>query len=132
MLRKFAEKSGKHRLLSVYPRQVLGEFEVQAMPFLPVNIFRKSAHCPASQTLLAYRRSRTTIGEKAFVEAHLGFCEFCSAELQLLECYRHGAEEVVTAQMPADLKKLAEELLPNRSMRTNGLSEVIESHRRSN
>ncbi|HKP37085.1 MAG TPA: hypothetical protein VJT71_09510 [Pyrinomonadaceae bacterium] len=83
------------------------------MPFLPVNIFRKSAHCPASETLLAYRRSRVSRGEKAFVEAHLAHCEFCSAELHLLDRYRSGAEEIVMTQIPAYLKQLAEELLPN-------------------
>jgi hypothetical protein len=102
------------------------------MPSLPVNIFRKSAHCPASEILLAYRKSEATRSEKAFVEAHLGFCEFCSAELQLLNRYRYGAEEIVLSQVPADLRKLAEDLLPNGPLRTNSISEVVESHRLSN
>ena len=102
------------------------------MPSLPVNIFQKSVRCPASETLLAYRKTRVAGGEKAFIEAHLSFCEFCSAELQLLECYRYGAEEIVPAQMPADLRRLAEELLPNRMMRTNSPAEVVDSHHRSN
>jgi hypothetical protein len=70
--------------------------------------------------------------EKAFVEAHLGYCEFCSAELQLLDRYRYGAEEIVIGQIPADLKKLAEDLLPDRPLRTNPISEVAEHHHLSN
>ena len=100
------------------------------MPSLPVNIFRKSAHCPASESLLAYRQSKLARTEKAFVEAHLGYCEFCSAELQLLDRYRYRAEEIVLAQIPADLRKLAEDLLPNRLFRTS-ISEVVE-HKLSN
>lgn len=86
------------------------------MPALPVTIFCKSARCPASETLLAYRTSGMAKGERAFVEAHLAVCEFCSSELQLLERYTYGAEEIVIGQMPAHLRKLAEELLP-RAMR---------------
>jgi len=96
------------------------------MPLLPVNIFRKSAHCPASETLLAYRRSRVSRGEKAFVEAHLAHCEFCSAELPLLDRYSSGAEEVVLTQIPAYLKQLAEELLPN-GVRTASRVQPIEN-----
>ena len=102
------------------------------MSSLPVNIFCKSADCPASETLLAYRKSQTARGDRVFVEAHLALCEFCSAELQLLECYRYGAEEIVLAQMPAGLRRLAEELLPNRMIQPNSLAEVGESHQLSN
>ena len=102
------------------------------MPSLPVNIFRKSAHCPASETLLAYRRSQVACGEKAFVEAHLPFCEFCSAELQLLDRYRYGAEEIVVAQIPAHLRKLAEELLPHGMIGTGSIAEAVESQQLSN
>ncbi len=82
------------------------------MPSLPVTIFRKSAHCPASETLLAYRKSVMARGESAFIEAHLAVCEFCTSELQLLDRYSYGAEEIVIGQIPAALRKLAEELLP--------------------
>jgi len=82
------------------------------MPSLPVTIFRKSAHCPTAGTLLAYRKSGMAKGETAFVEAHLAVCEFCSSELQLLDRYSYGAEEIVIGQIPASLRKLAEELLP--------------------
>jgi hypothetical protein len=101
------------------------------MPFLPVTIFCKSAHCPASETLLAYRKSGMARGERAFVEAHLAVCEFCSSELQLLDRYRYGAEEIVLGQMPAALRRLAEELLP-RAMRGYLTAGIAENHHLSN
>jgi anti-sigma factor RsiW len=101
------------------------------MPSLPVTIFCKSAHCPASETLLAYRKSGMARGERAFVEAHLAACEFCSSELQLLDRYRYGAEEIVIGQIPAALRKLAEELLP-RAMRGYSSIAVFETQHLSN
>ena len=102
------------------------------MPFLPVNIFCKSAHCPTSETLLDFLRSGVSRREKAFVEEHLAFCEFCSAELQLLERYRYGAKETVVAEMPAHLRRLAEELLPQRMIGIGSVTEAVESHQLSN
>jgi hypothetical protein len=101
------------------------------MPSLPVTIFRKSAHCPASETLLAYRKSGMAKGERAFVEAHLAVCEFCSSELQLLDRYRYGAEEIVIGQIPAALRKLAEKLLP-RTMRGYSAIGIFETRHLSN
>jgi hypothetical protein len=101
------------------------------MPSLPVTIFCKSAHCPASETLLAYRKSGMARGERAFVEAHLAVCEFCGSELELLECYSYEAEEIVIGQIPAHLRKLAEELLP-RAMRGYPRVGVFETQHLSN
>ncbi|HEY6046560.1 MAG TPA: hypothetical protein VIU65_08155 [Pyrinomonadaceae bacterium] len=96
------------------------------MPSLPVTIFRKSAHCPASETLLAYRKSGMARGETAFVEAHLAVCEFCSSELQLLDRYSYGAEEIVIGRIPVALRALAEALLPKvtRGYSTAGIFET--------
>jgi hypothetical protein len=80
---------------------------------LPVNIFRKSAHCPASQTLLEYRHNEVTLSQKAWVEAHLDYCDFCDAELHLLDHYRDEPEESVPGQIPPALRQLAEILLPH-------------------
>jgi hypothetical protein len=102
------------------------------MPSLPVNIFCKLAQCPSSETLLAYRRAYVASGENAFVEAHLADCEFCDAELLLLDRYCYGAEEVTLAPIPAALRRLAEELLPNRSTRMVAIAEAAEHHSLSN
>lgn len=101
------------------------------MSSLPVTIFCKSARCPASETLLAYRKSGMARGEAAFVEAHLAVCEFCSSELQLLDRYSYGAEEIVIGQIPAALRKLAEELLP-RAMRGYSTAGIFETQHLSN
>jgi hypothetical protein len=78
---------------------------------LPLNVFRKSALCPASQTLLNYRRLNLTPGNTALVRIHLAECEFCCAELQLLNRYRYRAEDVVLGEIPTALRRLAEMVL---------------------
>jgi len=95
-------------LVQAGPRKV----GVVTMPLLPVNIFRKFAHCPASEILLEYRRNSLTPTQTAWVEAHLSYCDFCDAELHLLGCYRDEAEIVLPGEIPAGLRELAELLLP--------------------
>lgn len=102
------------------------------MTTLPFSFFRKSAICPASQTLLAYRQSRLPMIEQARVDAHLTYCEFCSAELQLLDRYRFGAEEIALAEIPAQLRRLAEKVLRNTRMRVGAAVEVPENPQLSN
>jgi hypothetical protein len=47
-----------------------------------------------------------------YIESHLASCDFCSAELQLLTRYRsETAEKYSFAEMPAQLRRLAEDLL---------------------
>lgn len=93
----------------------------------PFNVFRKSASCPASQTLLDYRRFYLTLGETALVEAHLAECEFCCAELQLLNRYRYRAEDAVLGEIPIALRHLAEMVLGNSRMTLNAAVEVAET-----
>ena len=83
------------------------------MSFLPVSIFRKSIACPSSQTLLAYRKSDLRQKRRDWVEAHLVSCEFCRAELQLLNRYRQVAERVTAGEVPAELREFAESALAN-------------------
>jgi hypothetical protein len=86
---------------------------MESMSIQPANVFRKSALCPPSQTLLAYRRSELTIIQSLCVEAHLAGCEFCGAESQLLDCFRHGSEEIACTEIPSQLRELAEQVLRN-------------------
>lgn len=83
---------------------------------LPLNVFRKSAICPRSEELLAFTRSRLNLERSGLIEAHLDHCEFCWAELQLLRYYQPQPERTTTVQIPASLKRLAECLLPKRSL----------------
>ena len=50
----------------------------------------------------------------------------------LLDRYRYGAEEIVVAQIPAHLRKLAEELLPRGMIGTGSIAEAVDSHQLSN
>ena len=81
------------------------------MSFLPVTIFRKSAACPSSETLLAYRQFGMKHGRREWVESHLAGCDFCRAELQLLNRYRRVRECVTLGEVPAELRELAESVL---------------------
>jgi len=102
------------------------------MRVLPINIFRKSVQCPASETLLSYRREHMTLSSKANVEAHLAHCEFCNAELQLLKRYRWDPQSIALTQIPAELRKLAEEVLRGTAMKKNSISEVADRPHVSN
>ena len=91
------------------------------------SLFRKSVGCPTSQALLAYRRSLMTSDELVYIESHLESCDFCSAELQLLTRYRSEAEEYSFAEMPAQLRRLAEDLLTRSTAPFKGFDELAEN-----
>lgn len=78
---------------------------------LPLNVFRKSAICPSSENLLAFTRNRLNLARQSLVEAHLSHCEFCRAELQLLERHRPQPETIAVTHIPINLKQLAEYVL---------------------
>ena len=83
------------------------------MPFLPVTIFRKSIACPSSEALLAYRHLHLRRIRRDWVEAHLGQCDFCRAELQLLNRYGGISQTESPGEVPMELRKLAESMLAN-------------------
>lgn len=76
------------------------------------NKFCKTARCPSSQSLLRYHRHRLAIADRAEIDIHLQGCDFCNAELQLLMRHRSNAEEYRQVEMPGQLRKFAEDLLP--------------------
>jgi len=90
------------------------------------SLFCKTAACPTSQALLAYRRSRLSPKELALIESHVGSCDFCSAELQLLARYRCEAEDYSFAEMPIQLRRLAEALLNRSTAPFKGFAELVE------
>ncbi len=96
-----------------------------------VSPFRKTADCPASQLLLACRRSLLTTTDKECIESHLATCDFCSAELQLLTRYRNEAEEYSFAEMPGHLRRLAEVLLKKETTPFRGFAEPPASRQAS-
>jgi len=95
-----------------------------SMPSTFASLFRKTAGCPTSQALLAYRRSLMRSNQLVYIENHLGSCDFCSAELQLLTRYRNEAEEYSFAEMPVQLRRLAEDLLTRSTEPFKGFAEL--------
>ncbi|PYS61213.1 MAG: hypothetical protein DMF76_11655 [Acidobacteria bacterium] len=96
-----------------------------------VSMFRKRASCPSSQELLGYHLSSVTDEERSRIQAHLFFCEFCNAELQLLTRHRADVEEDALVEMPAQLRRLAERLLSRSAAAFSGLSELVNTRRLS-
>jgi hypothetical protein len=92
------------------------------MSFLPVSIFCKSIGCPSSETLLAYRRSILRRVREDWVKTHLSTCDFCRAELQLLNRYPSVTERVTVGEVPAELRELAENVLAGIAANAKGCS----------
>lgn len=80
---------------------------------LPLNIFAKSATCPSAEGLLAFSKSVIAPAQTQLVAAHLDECDFCRAELQLLESFPCKPEAVAVAEMPPSVRLLAESILSN-------------------
>src|SRR5689334_8245916 len=78
---------------------------------LPINVFAKSATCPSADKLLALSKSLLPATQHRLIAAHLGECDFCQAELQLLNRFPCPSEAVVVAEMPASLRALAVSIL---------------------
>ena len=89
---------------------------------LPLNVFRKSAICPCSEDLLAFTQAKLNVACRSLIEAHLSHCDFCHAELQLLERHRPPPERIAVTQIPIDLKHLAEYVLQQGGKARNRIS----------
>jgi hypothetical protein len=72
--------------------------------------FRKTAACPASSTLLAYRSAKLSRKIVATIKQHLALCEFCNAELPLL-AHHKPLRSPRTPEIPMNLRILAESIL---------------------
>ena len=92
--------------------------------------FRKTAECPASETLLRYRRRRLPIQSGLEIGMHLRECDFCSAELQLLTRHRSDLEPNASEEVPTRLRRMAEELFV-RPARTFTRRNAVDSTRLS-
>ena len=75
------------------------------------SLFNKKIGCPSSQDLLDYDQARVASAPSLRIEAHLTGCDFCNAELQLLNRYQDTQDEYSFAEMPLQLRGLAERLL---------------------
>jgi len=78
---------------------------------LKPNTFVKSATCPSAEGLLAFSQGKLAPAQTQAVAAHLAECDFCGAELHLLERHPCGSEVVPAGEIPPDLRLLAELIL---------------------
>jgi len=69
--------------------------------------------------------------DRALIESHLAYCDFCGAELELLSRHLFEAEEYSFAEMPTQLRRLAETLLKRSAAPFKGLLELAERHQLS-
>jgi hypothetical protein len=120
------KKSSRRKWKTSFIRSVLpheGAALRARMTFLPVTIFCKSAACPSSETLLSYRRFDLRGSHRDWIDGHLNECDFCRAELQLLNRYRGVSETTTPGEVPDELRKLAESVLANLATMDSNLSE---------
>jgi hypothetical protein len=73
--------------------------------------FSKQAHCPPTETLAAYQHDTLPLLAEQAVAAHLGVCDFCGAELQLLARAAEAIPPAPTPPLPLALRLYAETLL---------------------
>lgn len=82
------------------------------MTSLSTAVFRKLRSCPSAEMLLHFSEEAATREGGGFLASHLAACDFCGAERQLLA--RHApcaCAPAADAEMPANLRRLAEDLL---------------------
>jgi hypothetical protein len=93
------------------------------------SLFNKKIGCPSSQRLVDYNESRLAANQMASVENHLGNCDFCNAELQLLTRHFSHGDECSFGEMPAQLRRLAERWLKNGVAALSGLPQIKKNQR---
>jgi hypothetical protein len=89
-----------------------------------VSLFCKQTSCPSSELLLCYCTEELSAEQRTRIASHLYVCEFCCAELQLLTEHRPAEEECPVAEMPANLRHLAEAILGRSLNRVRIYTEV--------
>src|SRR6266851_4077545 len=94
-----------------------------------VSLFHKKLGCPSSQSLLEYDQLRLGSAQSLRVEAHLADCDFCNAELQLLTRHQDTQDEYSFAELPLQLRGLAERLLNGPTTPFHALRHLEENRR---
>ena len=93
------------------------------------TLFHKKVGCPSSQSLLEYDQLRVRSAQSLRIEAHLACCDFCNAELQLLTRYQDTQDEYSFAELPLQLRGLAERLLHGPTTLFHALRHLEENRR---
>jgi hypothetical protein len=82
------------------------------MKAVDVTAFRKTAACPSDTILVSYNSRKLSNEIMSLVKFHLADCDFCAAELPLLNHYSHPQKgEPKAPDIPMNLRVLAESLL---------------------
>lgn len=89
--------------------------------------FRKLRTCPPAEVLILYREADLTRARRETVARHLDTCDFCVAEMQLLSKHWSRDCPALTAacEMPAHLRRLAEELMAEPPLDRARFAEII-------
>ena len=89
--------------------------------------FRKLKTCPSTEMLVLYKDAGLAIERQRKVADHLGVCDFCEAEMQLLSLHLTlaTAAAVKTLEMPLNLRRLAEDLMDELSLNRARFAETI-------
>ena len=87
--------------------------------------FKKERHCPSSQDLESYHRSLLASWQRSEIAVHLGTCDFCASELQLLAKVPLADNQIECPSMPASLRALAEALLADKDACSKRLRQML-------
>ena len=98
------------------------------MGLLSGSDFEKKWHCPPSLVLVSYYQRQLSIQQASQITSHLGTCDFCAAELQLLSKVPSATEFCDSPQMPEHLRALAVALLTKDYPGSKGL--MLDNHMR--
>src|SRR5260370_16740760 len=70
------------------------------------SLFNKKVGCPSSQDLLEYDQLHPDSEQSLRVETHLADCDFCNAELHLLNHSQNTHNEYSFTAIPSQLRDL--------------------------
>lgn len=89
--------------------------------------FGKTKSCPPTEALALYAESTLEGYRLDAINTHLCACDFCCAETQLLTRFPPRTSVAPTAprEMPAALRRLAEELMQEPSLNRARFAETI-------
>lgn len=97
--------------------------------------FRKSEGCPTSHELLDFQNGDLLRYRTSEIGAHIGICEFCSAEVSFYSHYPQFNEDFVSVEpvvIPAPLFELAEALLKNQHESSKTLNRMLRENEELN
>ncbi|PYS89802.1 MAG: hypothetical protein DMF62_06520 [Acidobacteria bacterium] len=75
-----------------------------------MSVFQKRLDCPSSFALLEFSESIARSKVASTVSAHLGKCDFCSAEVELYMHFPPGDIVNINCEIPEHLYELADSI----------------------